>query len=287
MRTEMVELQKSYNAVSQFIVEVQREYDSKLQQIDYVTNKVWSSSKQLDETKERLEITIQDIASAEKRIDRSKSAVVTEMMTGKSKQDDTSTPATPSGEVRTPTIKEEVSTIDTAQAQLEECRLLTEIRKREYVDVDRDIKRLNNDVDRLLDQIDTISNEKISKSAYFYDMESSQTFYISQGYYYDQRRLDLEAKLEKLTKERRMLIDQHDSEKNTQGDTLAKMKLKLETDLSRIKEQVHDYSLDNDNFVAKENDAKEKNTNVVNEAAELKVTKNQLYFIFFFPISIN
>lgn len=298
MQSEITELQKSYNAVSQYILEVQKQHDAKEQQIDAVTNRVWASAKRLEETQEELENCIQDIASAEKRVDRSESTVVAEMIFGTgSKPEETSAPTTPARETGgggggTPTLNETATAaaptttpVDATQQQLEECRLLIEIRKREYADLERDMYRLQQEENRLLDQVDMMSEEKVFKSEYVYDLQSASEFYDSRSHYWEQKEKELRKTEARLKEERREMIDQHGAQKLSQEEDLAKIKNSLEFALNRIQGECHEKNSRLDKLVAEDNDAKEKKIKVVNDATELKVKKKTnllLAFFFFF-----
>lgn len=275
-QSEIENLSESQNALNQYIMQLQNDYDLKLQQIDSVSKNVWYLSKRLQEIQETFEDCVENIEFVEKKTDRAESKIVSEMLGDK--KEETPVPLTP----ETPDNEKPKETIDNPQVQLEEYQFLTGIRTREFIDVEKETYRLRNIADRLMMQVEMISDDQILKSNYVHHLESSIDFHRGRINYYEHKRMNLEKEYDKLKKERRHLKDQHGSEKAYQGNTLAIEEKNLKSNLARITSQRNHLRQLCNSEIEKETQVKEKQNIITNEAEEQKVKITCFIFIGFF-----
>lgn len=260
IQSEIRHLSDSYTALEQYATQLRNEDDFKIQQIETISRDVRYTTKRLEKTQEMFENCVENIEAVEKKKDRVKSEIVTELL--RDKKEETLAPLTP----ETP-----AKNIDHSQVQLEEYQFLSNIRIKESVDVKKETYRLQDHADRLMTQVEMISDEQILKSSFVHHLESSIDFHRGRIYYYEHRRMNLEKEYDKLKKERRHLKEQIESEKTFQGNILATEEKNLKSNLARITSQRNHLRQLCNSESEKEIQFKEKCKYITNEAEEQKV----------------
>lgn len=277
LTAEIQDLKYSYKHGQVAMGELQKNLDSLLNQSDIIQSNIQVAMTEVDAAAERLEISIQELNAAYKRQDRASSKLVAalnygglgDMAEGKANE--------------TKEIKEEQKietspkpeTVDetTEQAtknQLEENKIILLARDKEFDNLKRDRQLLLREEERLLSMF-TMGEDRLVETEYAKTLKLSIEHYRDRCYYLEQRRTDIERKMDKVTATRRLLIDQSKSEKVAQGMTMEAELRRLEGDLNRIRGQRDHFQLLVEEQRAKDAREKEAQEKVISLANQGKL----------------
>lgn len=122
------------------------------------------------------------------------------------------------------------------KTQLEEHKLILTTREKEIEDLKQDRQQLLRDEERLL-SLFQLGEERLLETEYVKVLQLSIEHYRDRCHYLEQKRIDIENDMDKVSAVRQQLVEQVKSEKMAQGMTLETEMRRLEADLNRIRGQ--------------------------------------------------
>ena len=122
------------------------------------------------------------------------------------------------------------------KTQLEEHKLILTTREKEIDELKRDRQLLLRDEERLLSMF-TMGEERLSETEYVKVLQLSIEHYRDRCHHLEQKRVDIEREMDKVSAMRQQLMEQVKSEKVSQGIALEAEMRRLESDLNRIRGQ--------------------------------------------------
>ncbi|KAI8047379.1 hypothetical protein BDF21DRAFT_434267 [Thamnidium elegans] len=246
LKSEILDLEASYKRAQFVMMDLQKKLDTISEQTHTVKSHVELASSELDHLTEKLEDCIQDLAWACNRQDRSQSKLVAALSFGGL------------GDMPDPSIQPENTDITTEEpktevleeaeiesgsmaeqvikTQLEEHKLILTTREKEIEDLKRDRQLLLRDEERLL-SLFSLSEDRLLETEYVKALQLSIEHYRDRCHHLEQRRIDIEREMDKISVIRQQLVEQAKSEKMAQGMTLETEMRRLEADLNRIRGQ--------------------------------------------------
>ncbi|RCI03797.1 E3 ubiquitin-protein ligase bre1, partial [Rhizopus stolonifer] len=161
------------------------------------------------------------------------------------------------------------------KTQLEEHRIILSAREKEIEALKRDRQTLLQDEDRLL-SLFKLSEEQLLETEYIKTLQLSIDHYRSRCHDLEQRRVDLERDLDKMSAARKQLIDQVKTEKISQNMTMESEIRRMEGDLNRIRGQRDSFQSLVDEQKMKENREKESQEKIMSFATQGKTRISSL-----------
>ncbi|KAI9336049.1 hypothetical protein BD770DRAFT_332246, partial [Pilaira anomala] len=246
LKSEILDLEASYKRGQLVMMDLQKRIESISEQTHVVESNVELTSSELEHMTEKLENCIQDLSWACKRQDRSQSKLVSALSFGGL------------GDMPDPSIQQE--TLDTVmeesklealeeaeiengsmaeqaiKTQLEEHKLILATREKEIEDLKRDRQSLLRDEERLL-SLFSLGEDRLLETEYVKVLQLSIEHYRDRCHHLEQKRVEIEREMDKVSGMRQQLVEQSKSEKMAQGMTLETEMRRLEADLNRIRGQ--------------------------------------------------
>ncbi|KAI8376102.1 uncharacterized protein BYT42DRAFT_614885 [Radiomyces spectabilis] len=249
-QSEIKDLRSSTDRTHKLVSEMRNQHEALSIQTNGVKNQLQTTTDRLTSMREAFDDCIQKLVQAEKRYDRSKSAVVASLAYGglgdlemQAANGKLSSPPA-EGNARTSTVAKETKPVtpgsiadQAIQSQLNEHQLIVDARKKEMEDLKREREQLLSDIESLKSQFLTISDEQLLETQYVKNLQLSIDHYRSRLHYLDHWRTRLEKDLDNDSIERRQIMDQAKNEKNAQTQSLEAEMKRLENDLTRIRGQ--------------------------------------------------
>lgn len=158
---------------------------------------------------------------------------------------------------------------------MEEHRIILSAREKEIEALKRDRQTLLQDEDRLL-SLFKLSEEQLLETEYIKTLKLSIDHYRSRCHDLEQRRVDLERDLDKMSAARKQLIDQVKTEKISQNMTMESEIRRMEGDLNRIRGQRDSFQSLVDEQKMKENREKESQEKIMSFATQGKTRISSL-----------
>ncbi|CAO0790900.1 unnamed protein product [Mucor circinelloides] len=253
LKTEIQDLHASYKRGQQVMIELQKSLDSLLEQINLVKGNVKMATTEVKSAAERLDDCVQELALACKRQDRSKSQLVAALSFGglgdlaerSTDAETTVKEETKQVQPKKEGIEDSMSASMNEQAiktQFEEHKLILAARDKEFDNLKRDRQLLLRDEERLLSMF-TMGEDRLLETEYAKTLKLSIEHYRDRCYHLEQRRIDIEREMGKISASRQQLVEQVKSEKMAQGITMEAEMRRLEGDLSRIRGQRDHFQL--------------------------------------------
>jgi DNA repair exonuclease SbcCD ATPase subunit len=268
LTSEIQDLTTSYKHGQQAMDELQRNLDQLVAQSAQTQDHIQVVMQKVEAATERLETNMQDLQAAHKRHDRASSKLVAALTYGglgdMAEPSDMETEKEPK--------KEEVekeTTDDVSESQLEENKQILLGRDKEFDHLKRDRQLLLREEERLLSMF-TMGEDRLVETEYVKTLKLSIEHYRDRFYHLEQRRADIERKMDQATASRRQLIDQSKSEKVAQSMTMETELRRLEGDLNRIRGQRDHFQLLVEEQKAKDARDKEAQDKIVASANEGK-----------------
>ncbi|KAI8636740.1 hypothetical protein BD408DRAFT_425649 [Parasitella parasitica] len=248
LKTEIQDLHTSYKRGQQVVSDLRKSLDSLIEQINLVKGNVKMATTEVKSASDRLDDSIQELALACKRQERTKSKLVAALSYG-GLGDLAERPAD-AGTV----VKEEIKQIQpkkegleeskmsasmaeqAIKIQLEEHKLVLASREKEFENLKRDRQLLLRDEERLLSMF-TMGEDRLLETEYAKTLKLSIEHYRDRCFHLEQRRTEIEREMDKISANRQQLVDQVKSEKMAQGITMEAEMRRLEGDLNRIRGQ--------------------------------------------------
>ncbi|KAI9250732.1 hypothetical protein BY458DRAFT_559644 [Sporodiniella umbellata] len=280
LKSEMVDLEESYQRGEQVAKELQQKLESLVEQTQTAEGDVASAKRQLKHGVEKLEICVQELSSLCKKKDRAKSKTVMALEQGG--LGEITEGGNTNNEIPTtneePVAKKEAMDIflegssteeQTVKAQIEEHRAVLSAREKEIEALKKDRQTLLQHEDRLLSMF-KLSEEQLLETEYIRTLQLSIDHYRSRCHDLEQRRVELERDLDGMSATRKQLIDQVKTEKASQNATLEAEIRRIEGDLNRIRGQRDSFQSLVDEQKAKEGREKENQERIISFAAQGK-----------------
>ncbi|EPB88156.1 hypothetical protein HMPREF1544_04988 [Mucor circinelloides 1006PhL] len=253
LKTEIQDLHASYKRGQQVMIELQKSLDSLLEQINLVKGNVKMATTEVKSAAERLDDCVQELALACKRQDRNKSQLVAALSFGglgdlaerSTDAETTVKEETKQVQPKKEGIEDSMSASMNEQAiktQFEEHKLILAARDKEFDNLKRDRQLLLRDEERLLSMF-TMGEDRLLETEYAKTLKLSIEHYRDRCYHLEQRRIDIEREMGKISASRQQLVEQVKSEKMAQGITMEAEMRRLEGDLSRIRGQRDHFQL--------------------------------------------
>ncbi|CAO3649476.1 unnamed protein product [Mucor fragilis] len=253
LKTEVQDLHASYKRGQQVMIELQKSLDSLLEQINLVKGNVKMATTEVQSAAERLDDCIQELALACKRQDRSKSQLVAALSYGglgdlaerPTDTDMTVKEETKQIQPKKEGVEDSMSASMNEQAiktQFEEHKLILAARDKEFDNLKRDRQLLLRDEERLLSMF-TMGEDRLLETEYVKTLKLSIEHYRDRCYHLEQRRIDIEREMDKISASRQQLVEQVKSEKMAQSVTMEAEMRRLEGDLNRIRGQRDHFQL--------------------------------------------
>lgn len=264
LKSEVQDLTACYKRGQQVLVELQKGLDSLMEQTNLVKSSVHMANNELDHLKEKLEECVHDLSLACKRQDRSQSKLVAALSFGglgdmpdPSKKEETTGGGSVTVEKKPAKYQEAVVKPEAEQSssnnfssnnetgslteqviktQLEEHKLILTTREKEIEDLKRDRQLLLRDEERLL-SLFTMGEDRLLETEYIKALQLSIEHYRDRCHHLEQKRVDIEREMDKVSALRQQLIEQAKAEKLSQGNALEGEMKRLEADLHRIRGQ--------------------------------------------------
>ncbi|KAG1077853.1 hypothetical protein G6F42_024575 [Rhizopus arrhizus] len=235
------------------MIELQKSLDSLLEQINLVKGNVKMATTEVKSAAERLDDCVQELALACKRQDRNKSQLVAALSFGglgdlaerSTDAETTVKEETKQVQPKKEGIEDSMSASMNEQAiktQFEEHKLILAARDKEFDNLKRDRQLLLRDEERLLSMF-TMGEDRLLETEYAKTLKLSIEHYRDRCYHLEQRRIDIEREMGKISASRQQLVEQVKSEKMAQGITMEAEMRRLEGDLSRIRGQRDHFQL--------------------------------------------
>jgi E3 ubiquitin-protein ligase BRE1 len=156
------------------------------------------------------------------------------------------------------------------KTQLEEHKLILNTREKEIEELKLYRQSLLRDEERLL-SLFTLSEERLIETEYVKVLQLSIDHYRDRCHHLEQKRIQIERDMDKITASRQQLIEQIKSEKMAQGITLDAEMRRLESDLNRIRGQRDSHLLHLEEQKAKELKEKEAQDKIISFASQGKL----------------
>ncbi|KAL7321378.1 hypothetical protein PS15m_001150 [Mucor circinelloides] len=253
LKTEIQDLHASYKRGQQVMIELQKSLDSLLEQINLVKGNVKMATTEVKSATGRLDDCVQELALACKRQDRSKSQLVAALSFGglgdlaerSTDAETTVKEETKQVQPKKEGIEDSMSASMNEQAiktQFEEHKLILAARDKEFDNLKRDRQLLLRDEERLLSMF-TMGEDRLLETEYAKTLKLSIEHYRDRCYHLEQRRIDIEREMGKISASRQQLVEQVKSEKMAQGITMEAEMRRLEGDLNRIRGQRDHFQL--------------------------------------------
>lgn len=263
LKSEIQDLTVSYKRAQQVLTELQKGFDSLMEQTNLVKSSVKMANNELDHLKEKLEECVHDLSLACKRQDRSQSKLVAALSFGglgdmpdpnkeessggvtaeKPAKQETKSEAEHSSSNNTTTTTYNNNNNETGslteqviKTQLEEHKLILTTREKEIEDLKRDRQLLLRDEERLL-SLFTMGEDRLLETEYIKALQLSIEHYRDRCHHLEQKRVEIEREMDKVSALRQQLIEQAKGEKLSQGNALEGEMKRLEADLNRIRGQ--------------------------------------------------
>ncbi|CAO3662318.1 unnamed protein product [Rhizopus stolonifer] len=283
LKSEMIDLEESYQRGEQVVRELHLKLENWIEQTHRVEGDVVSAKEQLQECTEKLEGCIQELSSLCKKKDRAKSKTVMALEQGGLGEELNNNEAViheePASTVKkeNPDVSLEGSPAEeqAVKTQLEEHRIILSAREKEIEALKRDRQTLLQDEDRLL-SLFKLSEEQLLETEYIKTLQLSIDHYRSRCHDLEQRRVELERDLDKMSAARKQLIDQVKTEKISQNMTMESEIRRMEGDLNRIRGQRDSFQSLVDEQKMKENREKESQEKIMSFATQGKTRISSL-----------
>lgn len=208
---------------------LQQDNDSKSSKMTSISSDIESVAEQLARSNDALEDCLQAIAAIQKRQDRLKSSVVSEVIGTAVEEDHEEKSGQQSAEE--PPQRTQID-------ELTECQQLLASRTQELAKRRQEKDQLHARLDDLLDRFSQLSSDYIkSNSIYVNHLQSMIELEYNLIRHYEQRRASLIKEEDGFTRERRQLIDQQNSEMSSREATLVTETKRLQETLLRVRNQ--------------------------------------------------
>ncbi|CAO0790256.1 unnamed protein product [Mucor circinelloides] len=208
---------------------LQQDNDSKSSKMTSISSDIESVAEQLARSNDALEDCLQAIAAIQKRQDRLKSSVVSEVIGTAVEEDHEEKSGQQSAEE--PPQRTQID-------ELTECQQLLASRTQELAKRRQEKDQLHARLDDLLDRFSQLSSDYIkSNSIYVNHLQSMIELEYNLIQHYEQRRASLIKEEDGFTRERRQLIDQQNSEMSSREATLVTETKRLQETLLRVRNQ--------------------------------------------------
>lgn len=208
---------------------LQQDNDSKSSKMTSISSDIESVAEQLARSNDALEDCLQAIAAIQKRQDRLKSSVVSEVLGTAVEEDHEEKSGQQSAEE--PPQRTQID-------ELTECQQLLASRTQELAKRRQEKDQLHARLDDLLDRFSQLSSDYIkSNSIYVNHLQSMIELEYNLIRHYEQRRASLIKEEDGFTRERRQLIDQQNSEMSSREATLVTETKRLQETLLRVRNQ--------------------------------------------------
>jgi E3 ubiquitin-protein ligase BRE1 len=156
------------------------------------------------------------------------------------------------------------------KTQLEEHKLILSTREKEFENLKRDRQMLLRDEERLM-SLFTMGEDRLAETEYVKTLKLSIEHYRDRCYHLEQRRIDIERDMDKMSATRQQLVEQVKSEKIAQGITMEAEMRRLEGDLNRIRGQRDHFQLLVEEQKIKEGREKESQEKIISFANQGKL----------------
>ncbi|CEG62901.1 hypothetical protein RMATCC62417_00143 [Rhizopus microsporus] len=245
LKNEIVDLEQCYKRGELVMTELQQRLQHLEDETRAAEGNVVLAKEQLAETTEKLENCIQELSAVCRRRDRAKSKTVAALtMGGLGGMTDSGPSTATDDQPASSSVKKEKqeTTLEgpaeeqSVKTQLEEHRLILSAREKEIDDLKKDRQNLLQDEDRLLSMF-KLSEERLLETEYVKTLQLSIDHYKNRCHDLEQKRVELERELDKMSAARKQLIEQVKSEKVSQGMTMESEIRRMEGDLNRIRGQ--------------------------------------------------